>query len=104
MEILSLRATTMGKRSSVQVGRKATGIDAGAAPQRAPRPAYVHSARALETVEVFDGDRLAPGHRMTGPAIVEGATTSMFIPESFDALVDRSGNVVMHRKGTEEEI
>lgn len=108
MEILSLRATTLGRRSSLVVG-SAAGAAAGAAdpgppPRRASRPAYVHSARALETVEVFDGDRLAPGHRMAGPAIVEGVTTSMFIPETFDALVDRSGNVVMHRKGTTEEI
>ena len=104
MEIVSLRATALGRRSEVSVGARDRGVELGPAPRRAPRPVYVPSAGTLETVEVFDGDRLAPGHRVTGPAIIEGATTSMLVPETFDALVDRSGNVVLHRKGTEEEI
>ena len=55
----------------------------------------------MEELEVFDGDGLRPGHRLTGPAIVEGATTSIFVPEPFDVLVDATGSIVMHRKGVE---
>jgi N-methylhydantoinase A len=101
MEIVSLRATTLGRRPQLAL---AMGDASGAAtppPRRAARPVYVPSAGALQTVEVYDGDRLAPGHRLAGPAIIEGATTSVLVPETFDVLVDRAGTLVMHRHGAE---
>jgi N-methylhydantoinase A len=99
MEVVTLRATVRGRRPPLDL----TVADAGEEKprRRGRRRAYLPSTRSMEELEVFDGDGLRPGHRLTGPAIVEGATTSIFVPEPFDVLVDATGSIVMHRKGVE---
>ncbi|MCU1678490.1 MAG: N-methylhydantoinase, partial [Frankiales bacterium] len=103
MDIVSLRATTLGRRPDLRLQPAAAG-DPSRLPCRTPRPVYLPSTGTMETVQVYDGDLLVPGHRIVGPAVVEAATTTLFVPERFDVLVDRSGNLIMHRKGLEEHI
>ncbi len=99
MEIVSLRATVVGHRPRLELELPRA---SGDAPQRrGSRAAYLPTVRSMEQVEVFHGDTLRPGHRIAGPAIVEGTTTSVFVPETFDVLVDGTGSMVMHRKGLE---
>jgi N-methylhydantoinase A len=100
MELVTLRATVLGRRPRLRLN--APPGDGGAPPRRGAREAYLHSRRALARVDVFDADRMLPGHRVSGPAIVEGVTTTLVVPESFEVLVDRSGSFAMHRKGLEE--
>jgi len=44
---------------------------------------------------VFAHDRLAPGHRVAGPAIVEGANTTLVLHPGQEATVDRFKNLVI---------
>lgn len=97
MEIVSLRATVVGRRPTLDLALAERGE--GTPPRRGTRRAYLPTLRAMEEVEVYDGDALRPGHRFAGPAIVEGVTTSVFVPETFDVLVDDTGSLSMHRKG-----
>ena len=53
----------------------------------------------MNEVEVFDGDRMEPGQRVEGPAVVEEATTTVVVPEDFDLVVDRTASFVLHRRG-----
>jgi N-methylhydantoinase A len=107
IEVVTLRVTVRGRRPELRLaapGGGAAGADLGDAPRRATRDAYVHSRRALAPTGVFDADAMVPGHRIEGPAIVEGSNTTVVVPERFDLLVDRSGSFVLHRKGLEEAI
>lgn len=97
MEIVSLRATVVGRRPMLDLALAERGE--GTPPRRGSRRAYLPTLRAMEEVEVYDGDALRPGHRFAGPAIVEGVTTSVFVPETFDVVVDDTGSLSMHRKG-----
>ncbi|WP_320669792.1 hydantoinase/oxoprolinase family protein [Patulibacter defluvii] len=99
MEVVTLRATVRGRRPPLDLTVPAAGEDPP--PRRGRRRAYLPSTRSMEEIEVIDGDALRPGHRLVGPAIVEGSTTSIFVPEAFDVLVDATGSIVMHRKGVE---
>jgi N-methylhydantoinase A/oxoprolinase/acetone carboxylase beta subunit len=45
----------------------------------------------------YDGDRLGPGHSLTGPAVVELENSTIWIPPAFDAHVDDYNNIVATR-------
>ncbi len=45
--------------------------------------------------DISDGDALATGNRLDGPAIVETETTTIFVPEGFDLVVDTAGAAVL---------
>jgi N-methylhydantoinase A len=49
-------------------------------------------------VPVFDRARLHFGQRITGPALITEAQTTTFVSATFDAHVDRHGNLVLDRK------
>jgi N-methylhydantoinase A len=88
------------------------------APRR-PQPAPAverYAAAANGTRRVFDGragqsvevplyrrERLPPGARVSGPAIIAEDATSTFVSASFDAHIDAAGCIVMNRKAGADE-
>jgi N-methylhydantoinase A len=60
---------------------------------RGRRPAWF-GGRFLDT-PVYDGDRLGPGHRLEGPAIVEERFTTIVLHPGHRAAIDPHGNVVV---------
>ena len=56
------------------------------------RQVHLPGGEAPETVPVYRGNDLAPGARITGPAIVEEATTTVLVPEDAEAVIDALGN------------
>ena len=66
-----------------------------AAP-RTTRPVYFGAIGSDTDTPVFDRDVLARGQRIVGPAIVEEWTTTIVVPQGWDAAVDQIGNLVLH--------
>jgi N-methylhydantoinase A len=104
LEVIALRVSARGRRPALELGRPAADA-AGASepPLRGRRRAWLPDRGESAEVAVLDADRMSPGQRFEGPALVEGANTTVVVPERFDLLVDRSGSFVLHAKGTEEE-
>ena len=50
---------------------------------------------ARETVPVFDLDRMAPGHALDGPAILESAKTTVWVAPGWAAAIDRYANLML---------
>jgi N-methylhydantoinase A len=50
--------------------------------------------------DVYEWERLGPGARLTGPAIVQGPDTTVVVPPGRTATVDGHRNLVVHREGT----
>jgi N-methylhydantoinase A len=46
-------------------------------------------------IDVFDGDRLRPGHTLGGPALIDARDTTIWIPAGATATVNRQGTLVM---------
>ena len=44
-------------------------------------------------VAVHDGPSLRPGHVLTGPALVDGSDTTIWIPDGCTAQVDEKGTL-----------
>jgi N-methylhydantoinase A len=101
VEVVALRVTARGRRSQLRLQRPAG--EATTPPLRAARPAYLPSRGAMAEVAVLDADRLAPGHRLAGPAILEGANTTVLVPEGFDLEVDDSASFALTRRAAAGE-
>jgi N-methylhydantoinase A len=46
-------------------------------------------------VAVFDGSSLQPGHRVKGPALVDGSDTTIWIPPKATARVDERSTLLV---------
>ena len=57
------------------------------------RPAFFDGR--FQDTPVYDGDRVGPGHRVAGPAIVEERFTTLVVQPGHVAEVDRHGNYVV---------
>jgi N-methylhydantoinase A len=55
-------------------------------------------------IDVFDGDSMGFGNKVTGPAIIEQATTSILVLPQYNLMCDRYGSYVVYLKDKEEEI
>jgi N-methylhydantoinase A len=54
-------------------------------------------------VQVYDSSLMGYGNRLSGPAIVEAATTTILISPFYDLTCDKQGNYLLHSKGTSLE-
>jgi N-methylhydantoinase A len=45
--------------------------------------------------DVYDGERLEPGHAFTGPAILETSGTTIVVHPGDEASVDDYGNIII---------
>jgi N-methylhydantoinase A len=100
MHVIALHATVLGRRDALELATPASAAAEGPAPRRPSRRMYLRSTGTLEEVEVLDGDRLAAGQGIAGPALVDMATTTIVVPETFDVLFDASGSFVLERRSS----
>ena len=66
------------------------------------RSVYIPETKAFAPIAIFDGHALRPGNRIEGPALIETATTAVFVSASFDCVVDRYGSFALYQKGRED--
>jgi len=62
------------------------------------RPVLWNLGGAYEDTPVYDGTRLACGHRVEGPAIIEETLTTVVIPASYVCAVDSVKNYILTRR------
>ncbi len=96
IEVISLRVTATGlteKPPLIEEPRRSAQPDESADKGR--RPVYLPEAKAFRDVAVYDGDRLAHGNRVTGPAIIEQVNTTVFVPTGFAVACDAYGSFLM---------
>jgi N-methylhydantoinase A len=65
---------------------------------RRRRPVLWELSRGHEESAVYDGDRLAAGHRIDGPAIIEEAATTVVVPPGYSCTVDKIKNYILSRR------
>jgi N-methylhydantoinase A len=86
--------------SAPSEGELATAADLKAAKPEpvARRQVFDPDSGAFIETSVYDRHRLAPGARITGPAIVVEADTTTVISVTFDAAIDRFGYIELIRR------
>ena len=96
VELVSLRAIGIGRTVHATLdGRAAEGAVPGTpAPVAGGRPVRVGRA-GLVDVAVHRGQDLVPGHALTGPALVDGSDTTIWVPPGATAQVDGHGTLIV---------
>ncbi len=92
-EIVNLRARLVGHRRRLALEP----IAPGAGQPRLVRRQAVRSGACAFDAAVYRRADLGAGHRFAGPALVEQADTTVFVPAGFQAAVDTWGNMLVRR-------
>jgi len=96
VELLTLRVKATTPNAPFKLPEiPSGGPDASAAKKRV-RQCYFGDG--FVEVQVYDGNKLAADNAIPGPAIIEEATTTVVIPETYDCLVNSNKNYVFTRK------
>jgi len=104
IEIINVRVQALGATDKPRHPEEAWSDADPASALKGRRDAYVPEDNAYRSVPVYDGHRLHCGQRINGPAIIEEVTTAVVLTGAWDAIVDRYGSFVLHRKGREDLI
>jgi N-methylhydantoinase A len=96
IELVSIRAVGIGRTIQATLAPpEATAAD-GPATAAGTRPVRVdRGPDGVHEVTVYSGAELRPGHTLSGPALVDGSDTTIWIPERTTAQVDGHGTLVM---------
>jgi N-methylhydantoinase A len=94
IECLALRLSARGATQKPDLGEMDE-MSSGDPDPVTRRPTWSARSRAMVDTPVYDGHGLSAGFEVSGPAIVELATTTIVVPEGFDLLVDRRGSFVL---------
>ena len=98
VEIINVRVESVGLTELAQAPVRAfAGPDASAA-LKSRRRAWVLETGQFADIPVYDGHRLAYGHRIAGPALVESETTTTYVSAGYDAVADPHGALVLYPK------
>jgi N-methylhydantoinase A len=96
VELINLRATARGLTDKPQFSRSAKATGPASAALLGKRDAYFHGE--FVSTPVYDGLKLANGHAVAGPAIVQQPTTTIIVPPDFDLQCDEFNNYLMYPK------
>ena len=98
VEFLNVRLKATARQEPLKLAEipQANG-DARQALKR-KRPALWNLKKGYEETPVYDGMKLACGHRVAGPAIVEEPATTVVIPASYLCAVDSVKNYILNRR------
>ena len=95
VEMVGIHVTATARVGGVEIKRQELGAESAHGAQKSTRKVDFAPEGVFETA-IYDGSRLRPGMRFSGPAIVENAASTVVVHRSNAAEVDGFGNVVIH--------
>jgi N-methylhydantoinase A len=95
IEILSLRLTALRKTEVVAL-HAGKGRGDGTAPVSKTRMVMFPDGKGLQPAAVYNRQDLLPGHRFSGPAIVEEYGSTTVIPPRCDVEIDDLENIIIN--------
>ena len=102
VELMSLRVAAVGDRGGISLDLTSD-APVGSTKPKGHRAAYVHSEQRKVDVPVYEGSAISSSERISGPAIIEEPTTTIFVPEYFDIELHPSGSYLMVAKDYDRE-
>jgi N-methylhydantoinase A len=103
VEFLNVRLTATARRESLklaEIPRAKEGLQKALKRRRA---VLWHLSRGFEETPIYDGDRLAAAHQISGPAIIEEAATTVVVPPAYLCAVDKIKNYILTRVENRKE-
>ena len=102
VEVINVRVQAIGVTDKPVARHEAWAGDDAAHALKGRRAVHIPETKKFREVPVYDGHQLRHGNRVEGPAMIEQATTAIFVSASFDCVVDALGSFALFRKGRED--
>jgi N-methylhydantoinase A len=104
IEVVDLAVTCFGENERIGLAAPSQGESASEMAMVGSRPVYLPDAAAKKPVPVYRGGRLSVTNKIAGPAIIELANTSIFVPTEFDLKTDTVGSFVLCQKNAPQDL
>jgi N-methylhydantoinase A len=98
IELATIRAVGIGRTTRAVLSPTNQDVVAAGTPPPIARRRSVRLERGdagREDIAVFDGDRLRPGHALSGPALIDARDTTIWVPAGATATVNPQGTLLM---------
>jgi N-methylhydantoinase A len=98
IELVTCRAIGRGRIPKPDLPRRPLGPSDASGAARNSREVWIPGADGTLSpgeIEIFDGPRLEPGMRLRGPAVIEHADTTIFVPSGMAGSIDELDNCVI---------
>ncbi len=95
VEMISVRVRGIGLTPKLAAAVEADHGPACEAARKSRRPIWLPDRASFSEVDVYDGDALAHGNRLNGPAIVETVNTTIVVPSDCNLTLDAVGTSVL---------
>ncbi len=92
VEIVNIRANAIGARAKMAF-RPPAPVGAEKAPRH--REVYLSDARKPTRCTIYDRDSLAPGRKISGPAIIEESASTVLLQEGDEAAICPTGEILI---------
>jgi N-methylhydantoinase A/oxoprolinase/acetone carboxylase beta subunit len=99
VELLTYRVVTRGELSPVRLEPQPASPESAELARRGARSAYWGADTGFVETPVYDRYRLANGHAIVGPAIIEERESTVLVPPAAVASVDSYRNLIVDRGG-----
>lgn len=94
VELVNLGVSAYGRLAKVQLMPRAE-TAAGEPSKKSSRDVYFGRQHGLCDTPIYDFDALAPGHSLTGPAVIEQRFSTVLVLPGHVARMDSYGNIIM---------
>jgi N-methylhydantoinase A len=96
VELVGIRAVGIGRMAGLNTepGPVAT-VDSRAAVGSGSRLVHLERAKPAEPIATYEATVLVPGEHIAGPALIDGADTTIWIPAGMRAKVDQERTLVI---------
>jgi len=98
VEFLNAGVKATARREMLALAKLARATTTADACLKRHRPVLWNPDAGYEDTAVYDGERLAAGHKISGPAVIEERATTVVVPAAFECTVDDVKNYVLTRR------
>ncbi len=98
LEIINLRVTAVGRVEKSGLDPMPLEAEDSSHTIKGSRQVYFEESGWTDT-PVYNRDKLKPGNKIVGPAVIEERITTVIVHPKWDAKIDEFGNVILEMRG-----
>ncbi len=98
MELINLRLRVIGKTERPKFNAGYSDPVSIKSAIKEHREVYIPETGKMKSVAIYDGDMPIYGAKIKGPCVIEKITTSVFVSENYDCVVDDFGSFIVYER------
>jgi N-methylhydantoinase A len=95
IEVLKQRVRAVGLLPAIEIAKQKRTRKRVESARKGERLVYWWELERFENTPIYNGDHLAPGHKIKGPAVIELAYTTVPVRPEQSAAIDNYGNLAL---------